>query len=240
MSTPRLIRQAVRPPHPTHPYHPSHPHRPYHLSHPSTSPQASTFQLNQDKLEYNHKVLVERSAENARTRDAQKRRRQRQRDTLATLKERHRDLDGRAQEENARLTDEYRRITELFKDLQHKFRHFEDADWRAYQEVWAHNDQLIAGHVRRVLEADKVIHEQLLGESVPSSCLLPPSAPPRSRLSVGSPLAPRSVPVFHPSLSPYPPLSFTNPSQGTSGARPPTRPSSRLGRWWPRKRGKQR
>jgi len=34
-----------------------------------------------------------------------------------------------------RLTDEYKRITEQFKDLQGKFRHFELVDTKKYAEV---------------------------------------------------------------------------------------------------------
>lgn len=34
---------------------------------------------------------------------------------------------------------------------------------KVYQEVFAHNDQLVAELVRKVLEADKIIHEQQLG-----------------------------------------------------------------------------
>ncbi len=34
-----------------------------------------------------------------------------------------------------KLTDEYKRITEQFKDLQGKFRHFEQVDTRKYAEV---------------------------------------------------------------------------------------------------------
>jgi len=36
-----------------------------------------------------------------------------------------------------RLTDEYKRITEQFKDLQGKFRHFELVDTKKYAEVRA-------------------------------------------------------------------------------------------------------
>lgn len=37
-----------------------------------------------------------------------------------------------------RLTDEYKRITEQFKDLQSKFRHFEQVDTKKYAEVRHH------------------------------------------------------------------------------------------------------
>lgn len=123
----------------------------------------ATFHLNQEKLEYNYRVLSEREHENSKTRDMQKRKKHRMIDVLSHMKQRYHELDRKAQEDNTRLTDEYKRITELFKDLQKKFMHFEEADFRTYQEVWAHKDQLVADLVRRVLEADKIIHEQQLG-----------------------------------------------------------------------------
>ncbi len=38
-------------------------------------------------------------------------------------------------QENMKLTDEYKRITEQFKDLQSKFRHFEQVDTKKYAQV---------------------------------------------------------------------------------------------------------
>ncbi|CAG9464630.1 unnamed protein product [Pedinophyceae sp. YPF-701] len=123
----------------------------------------ATYQLNNEKLEYNYRVLVERDHENKNTINKQKRKIARQRDILSTLKARYHELDRKYQEENMRLTEEYKRVTELFKDLQSKFRHFEESDLKIYQEVWAVNDEVVAELVQRVLRADKTIHEQLLG-----------------------------------------------------------------------------
>eukprot|EP00959_Pyramimonas_sp_CCMP1952_P192178 4018529-Pyramimonas_sp.AAC.1 len=55
-----------------------------------------------------------------------------------------------------KLTEEYKRITEQFKDLQAKFRHFEQADVTRYKEVWEMKEQAVADLVRKVLQADKV------------------------------------------------------------------------------------
>ena len=59
-------------------------------------------------------------------------------------------------EENMKLTDEYKRITEQFKDLQSKFRHFEQVDTKKHAEVFAMKEAEVAQVVRQLLQADKV------------------------------------------------------------------------------------
>jgi hypothetical protein len=44
-----------------------------------------------------------------------------------------------------RLTDEYKRITEQFKDLQSKFRHFEQVDTKKYAEVRLATSWMVGG-----------------------------------------------------------------------------------------------
>eukprot|EP00227_Mantoniella_beaufortii_P020533 CAMPEP_0197588540 /NCGR_PEP_ID=MMETSP1326-20131121/9790_1 /TAXON_ID=1155430 /ORGANISM="Genus nov. species nov., Strain RCC2288" /LENGTH=456 /DNA_ID=CAMNT_0043153381 /DNA_START=206 /DNA_END=1573 /DNA_ORIENTATION=+ len=123
----------------------------------------ATYQLNTEKLEYNYRVLVERDHENQSTISQQRRKIARQRESLLSLKSRYGESDKRFQDENVKLTEEYRRVTEQFKDLQAKYRHFELADIRKFQEVWAMNEETVAGKVRRVLSADRVLHEQQMG-----------------------------------------------------------------------------
>lgn len=48
----------------------------------------------------------------------QKRKLSRQRDTLLSLKARYAAQEAKAGEENGKLTEQYRRVTEQFKDLQ--------------------------------------------------------------------------------------------------------------------------
>jgi len=71
--------------------------------------------------------------------------------------------DKAYQAQNFELTDEYRRITEQFKDLQAKFRHFEYADGKRFKEVWEMNEDLLLSKMEKVLMADKILHEQQLG-----------------------------------------------------------------------------
>ena len=67
------------------------------------------------------------------------------------------------------LTEEYKTITEQFKDLHNKFQHFEVADTKRYRDVWQMHKEEVTELMRKVLQADKIIHEQLgLGWFPPS------------------------------------------------------------------------
>ena len=62
-----------------------------------------------------------------------------------------------------KLAEEHRRGVETFKELQMKHKRFVRADTKKFEEVWAMHEELVAAKVRRVLDADRVIHEQQLG-----------------------------------------------------------------------------
>merc|ERR1712187_738708 len=49
------------------------------------------------------------------------------------------------------------------KDLQEKFHHFERADEQKFREVWEMNESEVRGLIQKVLEADRILHEQQLG-----------------------------------------------------------------------------
>ena len=91
-------------------------------------------------------------------------------DILSNLKSRYAREERRFKNENQDLTEEYKRITEQFKDLQSKFQHFEVADTKRYRDLWQMNEEAVTDLMRKVLQADKIIHEQQLGLS-----WLPPS-----------------------------------------------------------------
>jgi dynein regulatory complex protein 1 len=130
----------------------------------------ATYQLNQEKLDYNYRVLVERDSENTNTIKQQKKKLTRMADILSTLKARYAREERKFKTENQVLTEEYKGITAQFKDLQAKFQHFEVADTKRYRDVWQMNEEAVTDLMRKVLQADKIIHEQQLGLS-----WLPPS-----------------------------------------------------------------
>lgn len=123
----------------------------------------ATYQLNTEKLEYNHAVLEERDAENKQTVEHHRQRLRRLKEALSSHKQRFHKQDAKFKNENTDLTEDYKRITEQFKDLQKKFRHFEMVDNKKYREVWAMNEEACMKVVRKVLKADELIHTQTLG-----------------------------------------------------------------------------
>jgi len=123
----------------------------------------ATYQLNTEKLEYNYRVLTERDMENSTTLAQQKRKESRLKDALANYIQKYNTQDTKHKQINQELTDEYRRITKQYKDLQNKFRHFEVADNDRYQQVWDMHAEESAVLVEKMLQADEIIHSQILG-----------------------------------------------------------------------------
>lgn len=123
----------------------------------------STYTLNKQKLEYNLQVLVERNKEHLVIQSSYKNRLNRLRENLNTLMGKYNALDQNYKHKNSELTDEYKRLTRQFKDLQEKFHHFEQADEKKFREVWEMNEQEVLALQKKVLQADRILHEQQLG-----------------------------------------------------------------------------
>ncbi|CAD7945555.1 unnamed protein product [Amoebophrya sp. A120] len=122
----------------------------------------ATYQLNKEKLDYNLQVLIERNKEHSAIQSSYKNRLNRLRETLNTLLTRYNKLDAKYKTENQELTEEYKRLTKQFKDLQDKHAHFEKADEIKFREVWAMNEGEAKQVIGKILECDKLIHEQQL------------------------------------------------------------------------------
>mmetsp|Transcript_11515 Transcript_11515/g.26219 ORF Transcript_11515/g.26219 Transcript_11515/m.26219 type:complete len:667 (+) Transcript_11515:113-2113(+) len=123
----------------------------------------STYQLNKEKLEYNLQVLAERNKEHKAIQSSYKNRLSKLRDTLSKLISRYNMLDQKYKQTNTELTSEYKRLTRQFKDLQEKYQHFEQADDKKYTEVWSMNQEEVSKLQSKVLDADRLLHEQQLG-----------------------------------------------------------------------------
>jgi dynein regulatory complex protein 1 len=123
----------------------------------------STYTLNRQKLEYNLQVLVERNKEHLVIQSSYKNRLNRLRENLNTLMSKYNANDQKYKHINSELTDEYKRLTRQFKDLQEKFHHFEQADEKKFREVWEMNEQEVVALQKKVLQADRLLHEQQLG-----------------------------------------------------------------------------
>eukprot|EP00930_Biecheleria_cincta_P070652 TRINITY_DN58286_c0_g1_i1.p1 TRINITY_DN58286_c0_g1~~TRINITY_DN58286_c0_g1_i1.p1 ORF type:complete len:668 (+),score=205.03 TRINITY_DN58286_c0_g1_i1:101-2104(+) len=123
----------------------------------------ATYLLNKEKLEYNLQVLTERNQEHSAIQSSYKNRHNRLRETLNNLMSRYNTLDQKYKHHNNELTEEYKRLTRQFKDLQEKFQHFEQADEKKFREVWEMNEGEVRQLMTKVLEADRLLHEQQLG-----------------------------------------------------------------------------
>lgn len=73
------------------------------------------------------------------------------------------DMETVDAKKNDELTEDYRRLTRKYKDLQSKFRHFEVTDSEKYNEVWQMHEDECKDMIDRLLKADCVIGEQILG-----------------------------------------------------------------------------
>jgi len=123
----------------------------------------ATYQLNQEKLEYNFQVLKKRDEENTITKSQQKRKITRLQDLLNNLKQKLKKQEKGYGDENQSLTDDLKRITEQYKELQKKFRHFQATDNKRFSDVWKMNEDQIKELVSDVLAEDRIIFEQQLG-----------------------------------------------------------------------------
>ncbi|XP_040283024.1 dynein regulatory complex protein 1 isoform X1 [Bufo bufo] len=123
----------------------------------------ATYQLNQEKLEYNFQVLKKRDEENTITKSQQKRRITRLQDVLNNLKIKLEKQIKQCKEENQALTDDFKRIAEQYRELQKKMRHFAAVDAKKFHDIWVMNEEEMKQLVQKALEVDRIIHEQQLG-----------------------------------------------------------------------------
>lgn len=123
----------------------------------------ATYQLNLEKLEYNFQVLKKRDEENTITKSQQKRKITRLQDVLTNLKIKLNKQEKNYRDENSQLTEDYKRITEQFRELQKKSKHFMATDYKKFHDVWVMNEEEAKVLVKKVMEEDRIICEQQLG-----------------------------------------------------------------------------
>jgi dynein regulatry complex protein 1 len=132
----------------------------------------AVYQLNEEKLEFNDKVLSERENVNQNTKKTLTKKERRLKDNKSTVRAQYFNQDRRFKKENYTTTEDYKRITRQFKELQKKFRHFEKSDKKRFDEIWEMNDAEVKAMIDKIIKADKVVHVQQLG--IP---WVPPSDP---------------------------------------------------------------
>ncbi|NXV83752.1 DRC1 protein, partial [Atlantisia rogersi] len=123
----------------------------------------AAYQLSQGKLAYNLEVLTKRDQENTITRSQQKRKLNRLRSLLDSLRKKLAQQEQRFREENQRLAADCEQITRQYKEVQRRMRHFAVSDAKKFEEVWRMNEEEAKGLLKKALDADRIIHTQQLG-----------------------------------------------------------------------------
>jgi dynein regulatory complex protein 1 len=123
----------------------------------------AVFRLNEEKLDFNHKVLTERETVNTSTIKSLKRKARHYRDVLKTVKDKYEALTVSKAKENKMLTKDYKKYTREFLLLQKKLERFEKADKQRFNEVWSMNQNEAMALCEKIKDCDRVIHVQQLG-----------------------------------------------------------------------------
>jgi dynein regulatory complex protein 1 len=118
----------------------------------------AVYRLNEEKLDFNTKVLQERSTVNKKSQDLLKKRELRYRGIVSSVKIAFRTELAKKQRENQKSTSDFKRFTKQFKELQRKFERFEKSDNARLKEVWQMNEKEARAVVEKIIAADKVIH----------------------------------------------------------------------------------
>ncbi|KAM6317050.1 dynein regulatory complex protein 1 [Aegotheles albertisi] len=123
----------------------------------------ATYQLNQEKLDYNLQVLKKQDEENTIIRSQQKRKLNRLHSLLQNLRTKLANQEQQFREEKQSLAAVCERITGQCQEVQRKMRHFAVTDAEKFAEVWLMNEEEAKRLAREALDAHRVIHTQQLG-----------------------------------------------------------------------------
>jgi len=95
----------------------------------------AVYRLNEEKLDFNKKVLMERQQVNENTKTQLKNRKRRYNDIVREVKLKFNHSQQQFQKENYELTTAYRKFTDQFKKLQDKYERFEQSDDNRIREI---------------------------------------------------------------------------------------------------------
>jgi len=123
----------------------------------------ATFQLNAEKLEYNFHVLKKRDEENMITISQQKRKITKLQDVLTNLRKKLSKQEEQYQVESVAITEEYRKNSQQFADLQKKYKLFQAADAKKFEEIWEMAEETVQELASVVQQGEKCIYQHQLG-----------------------------------------------------------------------------
>ncbi|XP_076232104.1 dynein regulatory complex protein 1 isoform X1 [Calliopsis andreniformis] len=119
--------------------------------------------MNVEKLDYNYAVLKRREEENLIVKNQQKRRINKLQDVVNDLKKTYSDLQESTKQEIQKVTNQILKTHKAILDLEDKSNHLANINDRKYMQIWDMNIETANKLVDKILAADRIIHEQLLG-----------------------------------------------------------------------------
>ncbi len=125
----------------------------------------AVYKLNEEKLDFNFKVLTERHNVNQNTITGLKNKKRRQLESRRSVMIAFDQQNATAQNLNIKYTEEYKKFTKQFKELQNKFKRFVKSDDMRFNEIWTMNEAEVRELINKIIQADRVVHVQQLGMS---------------------------------------------------------------------------
>ena len=121
------------------------------------------YNLNTEKLHYNHNILLERDHDNKLTMDMYRTRVRKLKELVSNLAAKANEAEARRMEENRAISVEYNKLTSKYQNLQRKLTAFLLNDNKTYDDTRHMHVTQVAALAIKLLHAEKVICEQVLG-----------------------------------------------------------------------------
>ncbi|XP_069705691.1 dynein regulatory complex protein 1 isoform X2 [Periplaneta americana] len=119
--------------------------------------------INKEKLVYNFQVLKKREEENIIVQAQQKRSSNRLQDVVSNLKREIAETEKSTKIESEKLTEEVIKLQHSIMDIENRAEHIAKVNDRKYQQLWKLNQDAAEKLLKKILDIDRVIHEQQLG-----------------------------------------------------------------------------
>jgi dynein regulatory complex protein 1 len=101
----------------------------------------AVYKLNEEKLEFNHKVLADRDKVNKSVQESLKKRERRLKNTKIQVQKNFYTQKKIYEQNNKRMTKDYKRFTKEYLALQKKYERFEKSDKTRFDEIWSMNEK---------------------------------------------------------------------------------------------------
>ncbi|XP_015112536.1 dynein regulatory complex protein 1 [Diachasma alloeum] len=119
--------------------------------------------MNIEKLNYSYAVLKRREGENTIVKNQQKKRINKLHDVINGLKKTYADLEESTRMKIEKLQEQVLKAHKNIQELESKSRHFSFVNDRQFMQIWEMNTKTADGLLDKILAADQIIYEQMLG-----------------------------------------------------------------------------